>query len=177
MFFIPGFVISAATFPGVMVHEFAHQLFCRFFRVSIFHVCYFQFGNPAGYVLHEKASKPLHQILIGLGPFFVNTILGAVIALPGIIGVIKFGGEQPLDYVLLWLGVSIAMHSFPSTQDASGIWDAIKDENLSWPLKIIFTPFVGLIFVGAIGAFFWLDLIYGIGVANLLSEIIGQMFV
>jgi hypothetical protein len=29
--FIPGQLIAILTFPGVIVHEAAHQLFCRFF--------------------------------------------------------------------------------------------------------------------------------------------------
>jgi hypothetical protein len=28
--FIPGFLISIATFPGVVVHELAHVAFCKF---------------------------------------------------------------------------------------------------------------------------------------------------
>lgn len=47
MFFIPGQLIAALTFPGVIVHEMAHQLFCRLFRVAVLDVCYFRFG-PAG---------------------------------------------------------------------------------------------------------------------------------
>src|SRR5262245_37083476 len=29
MFFVPGFLISILTFPGVIVHEAAHAFFCR----------------------------------------------------------------------------------------------------------------------------------------------------
>lgn len=29
--------------------------------------------------------------------------------------------EKMLDYFMIWLGVSIAMHSFPSTGDAKSI--------------------------------------------------------
>lgn len=50
---IPGFLISILTFPGVIVHEIAHQLFCRICGVAVLDVCYFKAGNPAGYVVHE----------------------------------------------------------------------------------------------------------------------------
>lgn len=46
MIIIPGFLISLLTFPGVMVHEFAHQLFCRIMRVPVYDVVYFQAKNP-----------------------------------------------------------------------------------------------------------------------------------
>ena len=61
---IPGFVISIATFPGVIVHEFAHQLFCRLAKVAIFEVCYFRIGNPSGYVTHEIPKKTYQNVLI-----------------------------------------------------------------------------------------------------------------
>lgn len=53
---IPGIVISVLTFPGVIVHEAANLLFCRFAGLAVFDVRYFRFGNPAGYVLHETTS-------------------------------------------------------------------------------------------------------------------------
>lgn len=69
---IPGFLISILTFLGVIVHEIAHQLFCRICGVAVLDVCYFKAGNPAGYVVHEIPKKPSTNILIGVGPFFVN---------------------------------------------------------------------------------------------------------
>lgn len=169
---IPGFLIAIATFPGVIVHEIAHQLFCCFARVSVIEVCYFRIGNPSGYVIHEIPKKASQKILIGLGPFFVNTILGALISLPAAIPVIKFGTGSPLDYVLIWLGVSIAMHSFPSVQDASGIWDATKGKDTTFILKLLVMPIVGLIYICAAGSIIWLDLVYGLGVAMFIPNLI-----
>jgi hypothetical protein len=120
VFFIPGPLIAALTFPGVVVHELAHQFFCRLFGVAIFDVCYFRFGNPAGYVIHEHPTKASQQIWIGVGPFLVNSVVGAIIAAPASIQVLQFEAGTPLDYVLIWLGISIAMHAFPSTGDAKG---------------------------------------------------------
>lgn len=73
--FIPGIIISIITFPGVIVHELAHQLFCRWFKIPVFEVCYFRFENPIGYVIHEPAKKGYQTILISIGPFIINTIL------------------------------------------------------------------------------------------------------
>lgn len=140
MFFIPGPFFAALTFPGVVVHELAHQFFCRLFRVAIFDVCYFRFGNPAGYVIHEHPTKASQQIWIGVGP-------------------------APRDYVLIWLGISIAMHAFPSTGDARSLRSAVSAAGVPLRVKIIAYPIVGIIFLGAIGSFFWLDAIYGVGVA------------
>jgi hypothetical protein len=170
MFFIPGPLIAALTFPGVIVHELAHQLFCRLFGVAIFEVCYFRFGNPAGYVIHEHPAKTGQQIWIGIGPFIVNSVLGAIIAAPASIQVIQFDAGSPLEYFLIWLGVSIAMHSFPSTGDARTLRTAVSAAGVPVGVKMAAYPVVGLIYVGAIGSFIWLDAIYGVGVALALPK-------
>ncbi|MFN3404847.1 MAG: hypothetical protein ACK40G_12180 [Cytophagaceae bacterium] len=173
--FIPGIVITIVTFPGVIVHELAHQLFCRWLKIPVFNVCYFQFDNPAGYVIHEIPKNTYHQILVGIGPFIVNTLLGAVIAMPASLAFFKFGNPQAMDYILIYLGVSIAMHSFPSTGDAASITEAINgSKNIL--VKIVGYPIVGIIYLGALGSVLWLDLIYGIGVAVLLPELIILIF-
>jgi hypothetical protein len=176
MFFIPGFVITLVTFPGVIVHELAHQLFCRLYKIPVFKVVYFQTGNPAGYVLHEAARNKAQGILISVGPFFVNTILGALISLPAALPVFTFHNATPLDYLLIYLGVSIAMHAFPSRGDANAIWHSMKESNTPLWIKIIGYPVVGLIYLGSLGSMFWLDALYGIGVAVFLPRaIIGML--
>lgn len=169
---IPGFVISIVTFPGVIVHELAHQLFCRWARVAVFDVCYFRVGNPAGYVIHEIPRTSVQHVLIGLGPFFVNTILGALIAFPAAIPVLNFNLLDPLNAFLVWLSVSVAMHAFPSTGDARGIWSALFRRSCPWWLRVLGAPVVGLIWVGALGSMFWLDALYGIGVAIALPNLL-----
>jgi hypothetical protein len=175
MFFIPGPVIALLTFPGVIVHELAHQLFCRWFRVAIFEVCYFRFGNPAGYVVHEHPRTAGQQILIGIGPFFINSLLGALIALPAAIPAMRFDAVTGLDAMLLWLGVSIAMHAFPSTGDAKSIWAAVRSAETPLVAKIVAAPIVGLIGLGAVGSVVWLDLFYGVGMALLIPNLLISM--
>lgn len=172
MFFLPGIVITVITFPGVIVHELAHQLFCRWCKVPVFKVVYFQFENPVGYVVHEIPSNKWHSILISIGPFILNTLLGALIAFPAALPVFTFNNAGFVDYLLIYLGVSIAMHAFPSTGDANAIWKQINDKETSWWVKIFGYPIVGLIYLGSLGSFFWLDLLYGIGVAVGLPNLI-----
>ena len=170
--FIPGILITLLTFPGVIVHELAHQFFCRLYKVPVFKVVYFRMGNPAGYVLHEAPQRHWQTIMISIGPFIFNTIVGALVALPAAMPVFKFDHGGPLDYLLIYLGVSIAMHAFPSTGDAANIWKMMKNAETSWWVKLIGYPVVGLIYLGSLGSFFWLDLFYGIGVAVGLPNLI-----
>ncbi|WP_374257273.1 hypothetical protein [Aquabacterium sp.] len=176
MLFLPGPVISALTFPGVVVHELAHQLFCRWFKIPVYEVCYFRFGNPAGYVVHAKPSKWGHSVLISAGPFFINSLLGAMLSLPSALRVFEFNGASSvLDGVLIWLGVSIAMHAIPSTGDAKSMWQAVSGNNASWLAKVLVAPIVGLIFVLSVGSIVWLDLIYGVGVSLAIPKALVAM--
>ena len=167
---IPGFIISMLTFPGVIMHEFIHQLFCRIAGVAVLEVCYFRLSNPAGYIIHESPRNAKQCILIGFGPFIVSTLMGVIIAMPSVIPVIKLSAGTAFDFFLIWLGVSIAMHSFPSIQDAKKLWEAVSGGTNR--LKFISVPTAALIYAGAYGAAVWLDLIYGIGVAIFLPTIL-----
>lgn len=173
---IPGFLITWLTFPGVIVHELAHAIFCRWFGMDVYEVKYFQFttgfGRPAGYVMHARSKHPWQDLMVSIGPFFVNTILGAVIAAPAAIPVLKFQSGDLLDLFLMWLGVSIAMHAFPSTGDAKSAWGSLSSPETPGWTKVIGYPVVGLIYVGALASMFWLDLLYGIFVAGVIPNLI-----
>lgn len=182
MFFIPGFLISAITFPGVAVHELAHQICCRICRMPVYEVKYFQLKNPCGYVVHEPTENPWKNLITGLGPFFINTILGMLITFPAYYCLWGAGkiinrhmGQnymQIIYYVLYWLGLSILMHSFPSTGDAKALIGSIlKNKEVGILAKIVTAPFIVLIYIGAIGSMFWLDLAYGIVMSMILPNL------
>jgi hypothetical protein len=160
--FIPGQAISSATFPGIIVHEFAHMFFCKLRKVAVFDACYFSLGNPAGYVVHESTPNFTTTSLVSMGPFFVNTLLCLLICLPAYMPMSYFSLENPLSYFLMWLGVSIGMHAIPSNQDARNVYTQakvkIKEKNL---LALLSFPIVGLIYVFNILRFVWADLVYG----------------
>lgn len=165
MFYIPGEIIAIFTFPGVIVHEFAHMLFCKLRKVAVFEVCYIRYGNPSGYVIHEPTENFLTTFLISMGPFFVNTLLCLLICLPAYMPIKFFDIAHPLSYFLIWLGVSIGMNAIPSNQDANAVFNQakVKIKQLN-PLAIISFPIVGLIYVFNILRFFWADLFYGIAI-------------
>lgn len=171
---IPGMIISVITFPGVIVHELAHQLFCYLCGLKVYEVKYFQFSNPCGYVIHEGTDNPLKIFLTSMGPFFVNTILGLLIITPASIEVIAFDQyNNVLVLAIAWLGFSILMHAFPSTGDAKVMVDGIlRNERVGILPKILAAPFVLLVYIGAIGSVFWLDAIYAGAVAMLIPNLL-----
>src|SRR3569833_1494434 len=119
---IPGFIVTWATFPGVIVHEFGHLLMCRFTETPVREVCYFRLGNPAGYVIHERPSSTWKHILIGFGPLIVNSTFGFLLGLIASRHFLHEVNLQVIGGILVWLAVSIAMHSFPSRGDAQSLW-------------------------------------------------------
>lgn len=177
---IPAQLISIITFPGVIVHELAHQLFCRWCRIPVYEVKYFRIGNPCGYVVHEPVKSPLKNFLTAMGPFLINTLLGILITLPASVSLFMFrslGGNNILNLVLGWLGISILMHAFPSTGDAKAMVQSIlKNPEVNILAKILTAPFIGLIYIGAFGSIFWLDLIYAIAVAAFLPKLFSLFF-
>ncbi|MFL9845842.1 hypothetical protein [Flavobacterium rhizosphaerae] len=163
--FIPGEIISIATFPGVIVHEFAHMFFCKLRKVAVFDACYFRVGNPAGYVVHESTENFYDTFLISMGPFFVNTLLCLLICLPAYMPIKFFELTHPLSYFLIWLGVSIGMHAIPSNQDANNIYNqATIHAGRGNLLAILSFPIVGIIYVFNVLRFVWGDLLYGIAI-------------
>lgn len=168
---IPGAIISLLTFPGTIVHELAHLVMCKLVGAKVHKACLFRFGSPPGYVLHDVPTAMRH-ILIGIGPFIFNSILGALISLPGMLTFLGHRHPSAVDYVLVWLGVSIAMHAFPSRGDAAAIWRSIWSRDASVLAKVLGVPVVALIYVGAFGSVLWLDLIYGATVSVLLPVLL-----
>ena len=172
--FIPGFLISIVTFPGVIIHELAHQVVCRLCGLEVYEVKYFQVQNPNGYVIHQSSDQPFKVFLTSMGPFFINTLLGILIILPASVELLVFNEyNNVLNLVLGWLGISILMHAFPSTGDARVMVNRIlknPEVNVIW--KILSAPFIGLIYLCAVGSFFWLDLLYAVAVGMLVPNLL-----
>jgi hypothetical protein len=168
VFFIPGPVIALLTFPGVIVHEAGHLFFCKLFRLQVYGVCFFQFGNPAGYVLHEKTDNFTASFFVSMGPFFANTLLCVLFCSAAFLPVWVLQVQDLPAYFFYWLGLSIGMHAFPSTGDLSNLWQiAPAQAKRGNPLAILSVPLIGLLYVLNLARVVWADLGYGIAVGML----------
>lgn len=169
---IPGCLIGLLTFPGIVVHELAHLAFCRLFGIRVTRVCLLRLGNPPGYVIHEVPRSTFAHILISVGPFLINTLLGGLVALPGSAELMKGRTPSVFGWGFVWLGLSIAMHAFPSTGDARSLWSSLWSSGSSWLGRMVGVPIVLVIYLGAIGSVFWLDLVYGLAVVALTPRLL-----
>jgi len=168
MFIIPGILISIVTFPGVIVHELAHQLMCRFTKTPVINVCYFRFERPNGYVVYEKTNEFRKIVAISMGPFIVNSLVGLIIFIAGRFSVGKIG----LEYFLMWLGISIIMHAFPSETDLDYVFDGLKEKGRLIIEKILLYPLAWFMELGTFGKVVWLDLGYSLLLVFLIDKLI-----
>jgi hypothetical protein len=150
-----GWLIALITFPGIILHEWAHKFFCDRTRVPVYKTCYFRLGNPAGYVIHGPVDNYGKAFLIATAPFLINTTFAVIFFL---IAVILFPGLA--SYILCWLGISIAMHSFPSSQDADNLWTDAKQAWRHNPLVLLSFPVIGLLKLAGLLSSIWFDLVY-----------------
>ncbi len=168
MIIIPGFLISLLTFPGVIIHEAAHQLFCRIQGLAVFDVCYFRLGNPAGYVIHEETDNFRKSFFVSMGPFLINSGLCVLFCSAAFIPVWELKVFDPLAYFFYWLGLSMGMNAFPSTQDLSHIWKLAPGEAKRFNLlAVISLPLIAVLYVLNFLRVIWADLGYGLAVGVL----------
>ena len=149
-------IISAITFIGVTFHELGHKLFCDLTRVKVIKVCYFRFGNPSGYVIHERPKEFSQSFLISVGPL----LSGALFTLLFYTISRSFLWEEWQKYLFLWLGASVAINSFPSDQDAKNLWKDTNRHITHNLLAIIGYPFAIIIWIANSLYVIWFDLIY-----------------
>ena len=133
------------TFPGVVIHEWAHKFFCQLSGLRVVKVVYFRFGNPSGYVMHEAPRNYIQSFFVAVGPIIFNSLASVVLAYSIIL-------LQPGSYwrlVFLWLSFSVAAHAFPSEEDLHGASNdgltSLKQGSSLWPL--IGFPLIGIMWL------------------------------
>lgn len=158
-------ILTYATFPGIVAHEFAHAWACRRLGIRVHKVCYLRLGNPLGYVIHEQPQYTLHHIIVAVAPFFVSTALGLAISLTAcLLSRSTIYPEFPAAATLgmIWVSFSCALHAFPSSGDADALWNDVRNSDVSSFAKLLLAPIVGLIRLAQIGARLWLDVLFAL---------------
>jgi hypothetical protein len=168
-------ILSYITFPGVIVHEFAHAWACRRMGVAVVKVCYLRIGNPLGYVLHERPTYAIQHIMVAVAPFFVSTCSALSVSSMGsalLAGHILGEFHDLLIPLTGWLAFSIALHAFPSSGDADSLREEVRNSDVSFCAKLLLVPVVGLIRLTGFGMRVWLDVLYAIVVVAIPPVVI-----
>jgi hypothetical protein len=161
MFIIPGFLIALVTFPGVIVHEVAHRFFCDWAGVPVYEVQYFHIGTPSGWVIHGKTDRLGAAFLITVGPLMLNTVLCAVICFSPVIAyAVQANGTGWYFGLLMWLGISVGMHAFPSGEDVDGLERVIEERNSGFVIRAAFKALSVSVLLANAARFLWFDFFY-----------------
>jgi len=174
--FIPGVFISYLTFPGIIVHEYAHKLFIDLAGLKTHEVKYFK-PSGGGHVIHEAPKRFRDAILISMGPMIIGYtlcfLLGAMLFL-----FFDTSSAGLLEMFILWLGISIGMHSLPSNQDVKNLVHMEKryekKRGMDFLLLLVYPLYIFTIIVNLL-RILWIDLILAVFVFLLpaiLSEVL-----
>ena len=183
--FIRRIFSSIFNLPGVVVHELSHEFFCKVFNVKVIKVSYYNFHDSSGYVLHEEPKYLYQDVLIATAPFFLNSLIGAIIALQIMINnqfqISNLDDYNWINILGIWFSISIAKCAIPSNGDAKSILKHIADSNTNFIFKlftrIIVSPIVIVIYLGNLGSsWFKIDWLYGISVFLIGPRLISQLF-
>lgn len=177
-----GSLLTLVTFPGVVVHEFAHKKACDWIGVPVIEARYFRLGNPPGYVRHLEPERYRQSFAISVAPFLVNSVLAfALLAGYATLSATTAGIEsgdttvQAATWLTLWLGLSVGIHAFPSTGDARTLWDRSRAEWRGAPVVLLGVPVVALIYVANLLSRFYLDVLYAVGLLLSATALVGTI--
>ncbi|WBL34962.1 site-2 protease family protein [Tepidiforma flava] len=91
----------AAFFASIVLHELAHSLVARRFRIPVKSITLFVFGGVAQ--ITREAARPLQELLMALAGPLTSIALGAAFA--GLWRLLGAQADRPIDYVLVWLAI------------------------------------------------------------------------
>lgn len=167
---IPGILVAVATFPGVILHEYAHKKVCELVGLRVFEVKYFRLGNPAGYVLHEEPRTFGQALAITMAPLLINTLSEIVVLLFALILV----QIDTLSLFLIWLAISFGMHAIPSSHDAKSLWLYSKANWRREKKALLGFPIAAIVYLLSLAQIFWADLFYALAIAGGLAILLGK---
>lgn len=153
---IIGLLIRVLTFPGLILDAFINKITCKYLKIEIFQVNYFTITGEEIPVIHEIPKDYSKAFGIAMLPFITMSIISMVVFY---LGLTFFPN---IEFLFIWLGLSIAAHSFPNTIIGNLLWKkSIIEIKKGKYLSLIGFPIVIVIYIAKILHFFWLDIIYG----------------
>lgn len=124
--------IRILTFPGVFVHELAHEMACRILGVQVEGVRYFVFdGETLGSVSHAPTHSVYKTFFISMAPLPFGILIGMAILIPTWIHVAYFESASHFELIKMWVAVSILLHAAPSRQDGYNVIEEIRERPTS----------------------------------------------
>lgn len=139
------------TFPGSLLRCFWEQFMCKVTKVPVESNKCLSVDEMCGHIEHEiirgKSKSFWNAFIPGLIVFIAGLIFFIAPAINLFYINIAGGVQKIIMYVLLYLALSLFNNIFPSIEDAMVMMEQYKKFKL--PLKILFGPGAGIMYVGA----------------------------
>lgn len=113
--------VTALLAPGIVAHEFAHELACRLLGVPVHGSAYLNPFASEAYVDHEPVETFHADAAVALAPLVVNTGL----SLAAFAGATALAGTA-LWPLLVWVGGTLALTAFPSHSDTDSLVETAR---------------------------------------------------
>ncbi len=118
---MPELPLHFVFFPGMIVHELSHYVACELLGVKVSKVKLF--GSKEAFVEHAKPN-PWQAVVITLAPFFLCNFFAFLLFVSALE---QLNALNPVSIILFWLAFSLALFSFPSSQDATNSFGSFID--------------------------------------------------
>lgn len=160
MSFLLGIVIKVLTFPGLIVDAFVNEKLCNYLNLEILGVNYLAIGENQHPVMHDFPKTYVNTITIAFVPFLLMSIFAIFLFYFS-----QLFSDYSYIYIelfFIWLGVSMAVHSFPNPVIGDMLWDkSLKETKKGNYIAVLGLPLTLVIYIARFLHIFWIDLIYG----------------
>jgi len=196
VFGLIGLVFNLVTFPGILVNQFVQELYAGKYgapssriaideRVDLDELAEMNDrerssvarvlgpgespneGEREEFVTNYDGIESYRGLFgVVLAPFLACSALAFLILLAWI----PFFDLSGIGLLGVWLGFSIAAHSFPNGQATDALWNRTTAEG--GLLLLVGAPVVGFAHLVNLLEFLWLDAIYAVAIFAAVSEVI-----
>lgn len=144
-------IFGCLTICGAVLRGYFEHLILKCLRVPVEDRSYLQRNELFGHVEHKPARSFAQNFCVCFLPGLFVCLVGAMIALPAVLQLFVMGvmprnivdGTVSVMFilcaVLLYFGVSLFCHAFPSYEDALYLWESRKQTNAAARI-LLFVP-------------------------------------
>lgn len=175
---VPSWLTSIITFPGVIMCEITRRFFYDIVEIPVYGICYFQFGNPAGYIVHGEVKGIKNSFLVTIGSLIANSFLCMILTLPTMFSIffLEESSPAPVFIILAWIGFSIGIHAFPSNKSVDNFVDELKFNRQKRVPYFIALPFVLIIKLFNNLNIVWFNLFYAASLSSILPLLLNKFY-
>lgn len=171
MIWIPGWLINAVTFPGIIVRMLSIHMLCDITKTEVYNVNYLR-----GRIAHGPITSTGRATLIVFAPLLINTLLCIIFMFP-YASVFMLGSEtEPPGVALFWLGLATGMHAFPSKEFSQHLWDSVSVPSKSRIVHGIHVLLMGVFSIVNFLKRLWFDAFYAFGIGIMVPRLLIELF-